>query len=515
MTLDPLRARLGSHAQALGAWALAPASPRSARALMALCLALAALFGRANARHDGFLFPIDDAYITLHNAVALAAGHDPNFAGVSPLVGSTSLAHLLWVRLFLTAFAPTAALFAASWVAIAGYAWGLVALARAHKLSPLLMALTVVFGVTAARTPHHLVNGLETGLALALFTWVLALGVDDPEAPPSRARPLVWGALVGLMPFVRPELAVFSAGLVALRLWRRRRPLRREGLFVLAGLALGAAPILAWMHHATGAWVPATIAAKRVFFAEGCLPAALRHEWSTGASLLMAATLGYASRGLVLAAFSPLGRLTVVALGVFIGAYDRLFPGALGHYEQRYWYIFLPALVATLCELTQARRRAVALCAIGLLAVGADQSLTAAPARWSEHLANIAFTRDELRPAARFVAERLPRDARVLIHDAGFMSFAASRPMVDFVGLKTPWVPAYHARLTYPTCGRDRAEAVHQIALEGRVTHLVMLDSWEQVYRVVEGLRARGWVVEDLRREGRYRVYGLRAPTAR
>ncbi|MGJ0238983.1 hypothetical protein ACQEPB_10745 [Novosphingobium fluoreni] len=43
-------------------------------------------------------FPLDDAYITLHNARALLAGADTTYGG-SPLVGATSLVHLALLAL--------------------------------------------------------------------------------------------------------------------------------------------------------------------------------------------------------------------------------------------------------------------------------------------------------------------------------------------------------------------------------------------------------------------------------
>jgi hypothetical protein len=54
------------------------------------------------------VFPIDDAYIVIHNARALLAGQDPNYIGSSPITGATSLVHLALVTFFL--------LFCARWL---------------------------------------------------------------------------------------------------------------------------------------------------------------------------------------------------------------------------------------------------------------------------------------------------------------------------------------------------------------------------------------------------------------
>jgi len=50
------------------------------------------------------------------------------------------------------------------------------------------------------------------------------------------------------------------------------------------------------------------------------------------------------------------------------------------------------------------------------------------------------------------------------------------------------------------------------LALATRPTHLVVLDSWDAIYRIVDSLRARGWVVDRVRPTGRYQVFALTPP---
>ena len=57
----------------------------------------------------GAKFPNDDAYIALHNAQVLWAGHDSAYGGVSALVGATSGVHLALLMLF-ECFVPSAPL---------------------------------------------------------------------------------------------------------------------------------------------------------------------------------------------------------------------------------------------------------------------------------------------------------------------------------------------------------------------------------------------------------------------
>ena len=113
---------------------------------------------------------------------------------------------------------------------------------------------------------------------------------------------------------------------------------------------------------------------------------------------------------------------------------------------------------------------------------------------------------------ATFVRAALPRDARVLVHDVGYIAFAGERSLVDIVGLKTPRAVALHRRFTWASCGPARAEAVHRLALATRPTHLVVLDTWDSIFRIADGLRARGWRVDPVRPTHRYLVFALTPP---
>ena len=77
-------------------------------------------------------FPLDDAYITLHNAQSLLSGVDRQF-GASPLLGATSSVHLLLVTaLGLIVSLPWAAAIVA-WGGAGLYLLGLSYLASALK----------------------------------------------------------------------------------------------------------------------------------------------------------------------------------------------------------------------------------------------------------------------------------------------------------------------------------------------------------------------------------------------
>ncbi len=137
-------------------------------------------------------FPVDDAYITLHNARVLNTGADDNYSGVPPVVGATSPLHLLLVTLLLSAFEPERALLAASWIGVTLYVFGLMRLVWAHSGSIPHATLVVATGLMAGLTLHQLFNGMETGLAMAGLVWALVL-VSENRDSVWWLRPCVYG----------------------------------------------------------------------------------------------------------------------------------------------------------------------------------------------------------------------------------------------------------------------------------------------------------------------------------
>lgn len=499
------------------AWPHRPATPAARRALALALTALSAAGFAWQASRGTPWFAFDDAYITLHNALALRRGVDPNFPGVPALVGATSGAHVLLVALLTTLASPLHALLLAGWIGAWLYALALGRLAAAARLGWPTSILLTLFGLLVARTPHQLFNGLETGLAMAGVTFALAEHVgetrDDAPAPPRAWLPLACGAL----PSLRPELAALSALLLGLRALRRLRAQPRadalRGVARDALLALAAAAPTALAYLATtGAPLPSTVSAKRHFFAEGCLPPSLKRLWVRWNFVALAGLAGYAWRGALLLPLSSVGRVGVAFGAALALSYYVAFPGALGHYEQRYMYVLVPFLAGGLAAALSDRRRIARAAALVLLIVGADESLWNLPARWTEHAATERFTREELDGVARWMRANLPRGATVLVHDVGYVSWATTFRLVDIVGLKSPGSLAPHRVHTWPTCGAGRGEAVARIARESRADHLVVLQRWDEIYRFVESLRARRWTVTPLRTEGAYRVFRIAPP---
>jgi hypothetical protein len=81
------------------------------------------------------------------------------------------------------------------------------------------------------------------------------------------------------------------------------------------------------------------------------------------------------------------------------------------------------------------------------------------------YIDSIALTRTENEGVADWIRRNLPRDARIAVHDAGYLAFATDRHLIDIVGLKTPDARLVHQAITAPSGGAARGEALAQIDL--------------------------------------------------
>ena len=494
---------------------------RALYAAVTLLVLLACLLHRA--RLGPPVFPVDDAYITLHNAQVLHWGHDPNYPGTPALAGATSAVHLALVALLMFALSPPNALWVALWLATLAYALGLVRLARVHNASPAQALLLALVGLAAGQTPHQLMNGLETGLALAAVTWALALASEPERTPPQDAapsvrRPLWLPCLCGLLPFIRPDLLPLALGLLALRAGRHLRAagFGREAVRPILrdlGLALlCAAPWALWYALTLGTPYPSTVEAKRLFFAQDTFPASVRASLVGKDLMLFAGDLGLLTLCALLLGRTAVGQVGLLFALALIGAYWLRFPDALGFYEGRYLFPLLPVLLYGAAAAFRARpvlRAAVT----GLLVLCLAQSYWRAPDFWARHESFCGFTRHDLAGTAAWCSAHLPPGSTLLVHDAGYIAYATRFRLVDLVGLKTPASVAAHRALTHPSGGTLRGAAVSRIALRNRCDYLVVLGGWETAFGLASGLRAQGWGVRPVSDRYAYHVYALRPPS--
>src|SRR5262249_54188914 len=133
-----------------------PATAAQRRGFYLLVTILAGLGWLVHALWQGTpVFPVDDAYITLHNAQVLHSGQDLNFPGSPALTGATSLLHTLLVAFLLLFLPPLWAMDVSLWIAIWLFGLGLARLAFVHRASVVQAFLLLTVGLTAARMPHQ------------------------------------------------------------------------------------------------------------------------------------------------------------------------------------------------------------------------------------------------------------------------------------------------------------------------------------------------------------------------
>jgi hypothetical protein len=478
----------------------APATRRTqGRSALALLFVVSFLWALHGALFSASPLPVDDAYITLHNAVVLRAGHDPNYVGVAAVVGATSAPHLVLIALLSSFARPIVASYIASWLAITAYAAGLMRLSFAHGASAAQAWVLVVLGLIAGRMPHHLLNGLETGLALALLVWTLHWATS--KTAPRALLPLA----CGLLPFLRPEFAALSVLLLGSRIaehFRSEAPLRIRVRHAFADVALaflGAAPWLGFHLWTTGVPYPSTISAKKVWFAEGCSGMGPKLAMLGSGLAQFASAVGVLGVSALFGVSRRAGQVGLVFALILIGAYYRDFPGAFSHYEQRYLYVTLPFILFGLLVGLTHEKRLVRCSAAALAFAGLVQSAALFPGRFAYYLACRGFTAVELDGVATWARDNLPPTATLLVHDAGYISYVTDFRLVDLVGLKTPSNVHYHKDLTWKSCGARRGDAIDQIALESKPAYAVLLRGWDRAFRISDALRRHGWSVTRVR----------------
>jgi hypothetical protein len=439
--------------------------------------------------------PLDDAYITLHNARALlAGGADPVYAGSTALTGATSAVHLVLIAILGLVLPLELASKLVTLIAILLYAAGLVVLLRRLQCPPVARAVLLVTGLMVGYMPYHLLNGLESGLAVAAIVWGLAL-IDSKWLP----------LLCGTMPFVRPELAFLAAPLFFYRCWLDRRDLRR--LVCNGALALVAAlPWLILYAVYTGWPIPNTGGAKVAFFAEATL--GWRARWEILLWVVISGLFGPLWLSIPVLARRPAGLCALVFLICWIGLTAFVFPGGLHHNWFRYVSMILPALLLGWGMLF-ARKSAWHLPLLALL-LGWTLFTGATGVRiYLDRSHTEALDR-----AAKFIDAKLPRDSVILVHDAGYLAWALpDRRLVDVVGLKSIASMAWHRRYTAQTGNRD--VALNGIATGAKAEYLVALADPPRFWGGLPlALERSGWTLQPLSpvKDHEYVVYRIDPP---
>lgn len=260
-------------------------------------------------------------------------------------------------------------------------------------------------------------------------------------------------------------------------------------------------------HHTTGFWVPQTIDAKRLYFAEGCRPLSAKAALAGEGVLRAVVSVLPLSLGAAGLFGDRLGRAALAAISATLAMYVIELPGAVFHNSFRYVYpILVPWLVYGAARMLPKYSATAVVVTVGLT-VG-----TLPIRRFSED----AIARESF-AAATAIDEHVPEGAVVLVHDAGAVSVFAHRRAADLVGLKTPASMVAHAQWTWPSCGANRADAIRAIVSQSGARYLITIAYWDETYGIVTGLRARGVAVDAVRKPPTptgYTIWRLRLPAS-
>ena len=437
--------------------------------------------------------PLDDAYITLHNARVLLSGQPDPVYGASYLAGATSLFHLAIVAAVTSVANPLYGSMAVSLFGALVYLFGISKLADRMGLDGWRKAAVLILAVFAGKSTWFYINGLETSLGMAAAAWMLVWCDDKRKLP----------ALVGLAPFVRPELLLLSVFL-GLRLLIRAKLTKRQ-TFIVALIAIGcAAPWVIWSATEVGQPIPSTIGAKLAFYRPP--PITFTPEGLYLRLLVMLQALVNTNQIPLLLGFAGLSKVRGgLAAGAFVvvgwAVAFAIMPDIAIWNGGRYSAIYFPVLIAGLLAIGSERTRLSD--AVVLAVVAWTLLLEAVPTYERAFL----WTQQPLDRHTEYVA-RLPASSVVLIHDAGQVAWASPQAkLVDVVGLKTPEVIPIHQRYTVEGC--KRSKALDTIAQRFRATHVVVLEAYPWPC-IADNLREAGWTLRPINRSTKFVVYELK-----
>lgn len=448
-------------------------------------------------------FCVDDAWITIANAELILHGGIDNYGNTIPS-GATSSVHLFLVTLLAPLFGGPQASFLLGVVCAALYAVGLWRLLFSVCRSPFLSACGTVVGLLASLIWYQLMNGLETGLAMAAVAWA------GYFLQSQRNRPLAF--LIGAMPFIRPELSVLSLFLIFYLSWTLRHNfselVKLISSLLSVAIVLG---ILTW--YFTGHIISPTATAKAAYFNE--VRPNFNMRLTLAFNFVTESRLSYFLAGMVMLPTLRGGWIYLAYFIVFLIVSAITLPVALFHNEYRYLYTFVPFGLLGWCTMATYARQIVPVFAIVMVCV----AMIFPTQGWVSYLAATNRNRAQ-KPVAEWAEKNLPDGARILIHDAGYFGwhsrYVATPPrkfvIIDVVGLKTPSAIHYHQQITAPSRGQDRWKAVDRIARDNMVQYAIIANVgfWGDIEQY---LRRAGWTVELIYpNRDSYQIFKLTPP---
>jgi len=392
-------------------------------------------------------FPLDDAWIHQTYARNLGLHAEWTYGLDQPSAGSTSP---LWSSILALAYFlgvdPLVWTMLLGLLGLSGL--GLVCMRWFRARNPAQGHLDL-WVLAAVLTEWHLLWAAFSGMEIVLFSLLVCLvlrRLDD-----AQSRPLIWGLIIGIGVWVRPEaltLIVPASWVILTR--EGNQNWRLTSLVLLGvGLVIGLVPYLIFNQVLDGTWWPSTYYAKQAEYATSLdTPLILRFinqaiQPITGVGLLLLP-------GLVWIAASSIqhrdwGKLApLIWICVHLGAYAIRLPVTYQHgrYSMPVIAVLLmlgiEGTIGILHWLGTSRGRLVVARAwiISLPIAAAAFIFLGARAYGMD----VAVIESEMVRSARWISANTPQASLIAAHDIGALGYYGDRDLLDLAGLVSPEV---------------------------------------------------------------------------
>jgi hypothetical protein len=408
-----------------------------------LCSAGPAAFLCAERWYGLWGFPLDDAWIHQTYARSLAALQGWSYAGGPASAGSTSPA---WTMLQIPIY----------WLHLPAVLWGYglgIALFGAviyltfritHYWEPKIAWLAALLVAWEWHLVWASLSGMETLLFAAWILLVWWICLDRPKlAIPGDV--ILYGAILGLGIWIRPEAILVSGSAGIWLLWRYG--VVRDGRRI-AGFVLGATVFCGLyflhMYLLNGRLWPNTMYAKPLEFASLRAVDIFSRTWTSVRAIDAGSLSSVSWFGVVwcvrLVRTRRWGELIpLLWAGMHLGAYAIQLPviyqharydipiipvvmiyGLVGFYEVRQW--FPPGMLQRLFY--RAGMGTILAVSLVFLAIGANQ-----------YALDVGVIETEMVSVAKWIHLNTPEHARIAAHDVGALGYWGGRAIVDMGGL--------------------------------------------------------------------------------
>ena len=433
----------------------------------ALFLILAAVMVILFVQVSGGGFPLDDSWIHQVYGRNLAQTGRWEFVPGEPSSASTSPLYTVILALGYLLNVPFA-LWAHGVGTLALALTGSIGARMAERLAPQTRWVGLVTGIVMVITWHHVwaaASGMETMIFAMLTLAGMAVAwreLDDHSTNPRDIvlRGVFFGVVAGILTLARPE-GIALIGLIGLALL----VVRPQGTFdrvLIYGVAAGIsflvvlAPYLLLNLQITGGLLPDTVAAKHIGLRNLLAESFITRLWNMVTPLLAGGQL-FLVPGIIFFVVQLLQRRTLRSLFYWIPlawgvALIVMYAAYLPAYFQHGRYV-IPALPALLLVgvigsfgLLNAVRGSMfgrVLVRSALIAGAAVFAYFAFIWGPSIYRTDVRIIEEEMVTAARWVADNLPDDELLVLHDIGAVGYFAPRPLLDVAGLISPEIVNY------------------------------------------------------------------------